>query len=108
MRTTNSVLSQMREQVSKLNELQLLFEQEPDVFKKQAFVKQRDNYRKAVHELEKQDLANILAKMQPLEAELKQAIKSLDNSIQSVNNTVNIISSIQNLSSIVARIVPIV
>ncbi|MGB3756287.1 MAG: hypothetical protein WBA07_07925 [Rivularia sp. (in: cyanobacteria)] len=98
----------MKEQVTKLNRLQLVFEQEPDVLKKQAFIKQRDYYRKAVHELEKQDLASILAKMQPLEAELKGAIKSLDNSIQSVNNTVNIISSIQNVSSIVARIVPII
>ena len=108
MRTTNNLLSQMREQVSKLNELQLLFEQEPDVLKKQAFVKQRNYYRKAVHELEKQDVASTLAKMKPLEAELNGAIKSLDNSIQRVNNTVNIISGIQNVSSIVARIVPII
>ncbi len=106
MKTTNNMLSQMREQVSKLNQLQPVFEQEPDVLKKQAFLKQRNYYRKAVHELEKQDLENMLAKMKPLEVELHQAIKSLDNALQSVNNTVNIISGIRNVSSIVARIIP--
>ena len=108
MRTTNNLLSQMRKQVSKLNELQLVFEQEPDELKKQAFLKQRDYYRKAVHQLEMQDLRSVLEKMKPLEAELNGAIKSLDNSIQGVNNTVNIISSIQSISSIVARIFPFV
>ncbi|MEB3216721.1 MAG: hypothetical protein VKN72_10875 [Nostocales cyanobacterium 94392] len=107
MQPTNNLLSQMREQVSKLNELQLIFEQEPDVSKRQAFVKQRDYYRKAVHQLEMQDFRIVLAKMKPIEAELNGAIKSLDNSIQSVNNTVNIISGIQSVTNIVARIVPI-
>ncbi|NJM22551.1 MAG: hypothetical protein HC836_10925 [Richelia sp. RM2_1_2] len=107
MRTTNNLLSQMREQVLKLNELQLAFEEEQDQSKKQAFVKHRDNYRKAVYELGKQDLASVLIKMKPLEIELNQAMKSLDNAIQSVNNTVNIISNIQSVSSIIARIFPI-
>ncbi|MGF1675325.1 MAG: hypothetical protein ACFCUV_16820 [Rivularia sp. (in: cyanobacteria)] len=107
MRTTNNLLSQMREQILKLNELQLVFEQEPDQSKRQAFVKQRDYYRKAVYQLEMQDFRIVLAKMKPLEVELNQAMKSLDNAIQSVNNTVNIISGIQSVSSIVARIVPI-
>jgi hypothetical protein len=108
MQPTNNLLSQMRKQVSKLNELQLIFEQEPDVSKKQAFVKQRDYYRKAVHQLEMQDFRTVLAKMKPIEVELKGAINSLDSSMQSVNNTVNIISSMQSISSIVARIVPVV
>ncbi len=108
MESSNNLLSEMRTQVSKLNELQLVMEQEPDVSKKQAFVKQRDSYRKAVHELEMQDFTTVLAKMKPIEVQLKGAIKSLDNSMQSVNNTVNIISNIQSVSSIVARILPII
>lgn len=98
----------MREQVLKLDEVQIEFENEPDESKKQAFLDKRNNYRKALHELEKQNLNSLLAKMKPLEAELNQAIKSLDKAIQTVDDKVNIISSIQSVTSIISRVISIV
>lgn len=110
MLATNNILTQMREQVSKLYSanVQLAFEKEPDELKKKAFINQREHYKNSLHELEKQDLKSVLAQMKPLEAEFKQAITSLDNALQSVKNTVNIISNIQSVTSIVARIISIV
>lgn len=105
MLMTDNLLSQMRSCVLKLEERQFEITNEAE---KTAFHNELDNFRNVLHELEKQDLQSVLTKLQSSEAQLNQAIISLDKELQSVNNTVNIISNIKSVTSIVARIIPIV
>lgn len=45
--------------------------------------------------------------MKPLEPELNQAIKDLDQELRTVNNTVKIISSIRMVTKVLAKLVTI-
>ncbi|WP_144415957.1 hypothetical protein [Calothrix sp. 336/3] len=107
MVTTENLLSQMREQVLKLYsaEIQLAFEKEVDESKQRDFVNYRESYQNNLHQLEKQDLGQVLAKMQTLEAELSQAIASLNGALQTMNNTVNTLRNIRLVSTIIGRVI---
>ncbi|AKG20079.1 hypothetical protein IJ00_01040 [Calothrix sp. 336/3] len=97
----------MREQVLKLYsaEIQLAFEKEVDESKQRDFVNYRESYQNNLHQLEKQDLGQVLAKMQTLEAELSQAIASLNGALQTMNNTVNTLRNIRLVSTIIGRVI---
>ncbi|WP_052330815.1 hypothetical protein [Rivularia sp. PCC 7116] len=106
MFTTDNLLSQIRTKVLELYSpaIQFAFEAETDKVKKKEFIEYRESCRQYLYELELQDLQEVLAKMQLLEAELYLAIQSLDNAIEDVNNTVGIIESIRRFSGIIARL----
>lgn len=76
MLTTDNLLTQMRTKVLELYSpaLQFKFEAETDELKKKEFIKYRESCRHYLHELELQDLQEVLAEMKPLEAELNLAI----------------------------------
>ena len=77
---------------------------ETDKSKKDEFIKHRESCRHYLHELELQDLQEVLAKMKPLETELNLAIQSLDNALKDVKNTVEIIKSIRILYGIMTQL----
>jgi uncharacterized protein YaaN involved in tellurite resistance len=108
MLTTQNLLPLIRKNVRELDsaKVQLKIEQlnESD---KQAFVNEREKFRTYLHNLEKEELENILARMEPLEAQLDQAIKDLDRELQSINNVIKVISSIRMVTSLLARVVTI-
>ncbi len=81
---------------------------ESDEAKKKAFIKKRQYFDNLLHESEIQGLKAVLAKMQSSEAELDQAIESLNKVIQIIDNTVNTISILEKVTRILTRIIPII
>jgi len=110
MRSTNNLLTQMRQQVAKLYspQVQLAFEKEQNKANQAAFIKHRQFFDNYLHTLERQSLITILAKTQGSKAELETAINSLNKALQNVNNTVDIVSTIEKVTRIMTRIIPFV
>jgi uncharacterized protein YaaN involved in tellurite resistance len=108
MLTTQNLLSSIRKNVQELYsaKVQLKIEQlnESD---KQAFANEREKLRNYLHNLEKEELENILARMKPLEAQLDKATTDLDRELQSINNVIQVISNIRMVTGLLARIVTI-
>lgn len=109
MLTNNQLIAALRNNVAELNspKVQLKIEQQANELEKQEFLKERQKVRNYLHILGRQELANIVAKMKPLEPELNQAITDLDRELKNINSTVKIISSIRMVTKVLAKFVTI-
>ncbi len=71
---------------------------------KQNFVNQRKEVGKKLHNIEMQELEEILKRLESLKPEYDKAFKDLDREIQSLNNAVKIVSSINAVTRVLAKL----
>ncbi|MEL6462350.1 MAG: hypothetical protein AAFX46_09575 [Cyanobacteria bacterium J06636_27] len=107
MITTNQSKTEIKEIVRILYSAKVeeLLKNESDEMKND-LNKIRLHFDNLLHESETQGLKAVLDKMQSSEAELKQAIKSLNQVIDSVENTVSTVGIIEKVTRILTRFIP--